>query len=60
MTLTREERRPPRWLPVLGLLGCIVLAVSLPVTSILTGAEVLLLGAIVWAGRHRFPTSDAN
>jgi APA family basic amino acid/polyamine antiporter len=53
MTLTRDEHRPPRWLPVLGLLGCVVLAVSLPTRSTLTGAGVLLLGALVFAGRRR-------
>ncbi|MGX7678524.1 APC family permease [Jatrophihabitans sp. DSM 45814] len=52
MTLTREERRPPRWLPVLGLLGCLILAFSLPVTSIIAGAGVLLLGAVVWGVRR--------
>ena len=53
MTLTREEHRPPRCLPVLGLLGCVVLAVSLPLVSTLTGAGVLLLGALVFAGRRQ-------
>ena len=52
MTLTREERRPPRWLPVLGLLGCMTLAVSLPAASVVAGAAVLLLGATVWAAQH--------
>ncbi len=52
MTLTRAERRPPRWLPVLGLLGCVVLAVSLPVSSILAGAAVLLVGALAWVARR--------
>ncbi|HEY5200059.1 MAG TPA: amino acid permease, partial [Acidothermaceae bacterium] len=54
MTLTRGEHRPPRWLPMLGLLGCVVLAVSLPLVSTLTGAGVLVLGALVFASRHQF------
>jgi len=54
MTLTRDEHRPPRWLPVLGLVGCVVLAVSLPARSMLTGAGVLLLGALVYAGRRSY------
>jgi APA family basic amino acid/polyamine antiporter len=53
MTLTRAEHRPPRWLPILGLLGCLTLAASLPLTSIITGAGVLLLGALVWVTRRR-------
>lgn len=52
LTLTREEHRPPRWLPVLGLLGCVVLAVSLRLVSTLSGAGVLVLGALVFGGRH--------
>jgi APA family basic amino acid/polyamine antiporter len=52
MTLTREERRPPRWLPILGLAGCLTLAFSLSVTSVLTGTGVLLLGASAWTIRR--------
>jgi APA family basic amino acid/polyamine antiporter len=53
-TLSPEEGRPPRWVPVAGLAGCVVLALSLPVTAILTGAFVLLIGAALWAiRRHR-------
>jgi APA family basic amino acid/polyamine antiporter len=47
-TLTAAERRPPRWLPVLGLLGCAALAVSLPLASVLSGAGVLALGALAY------------
>ena len=52
LTLTEAERRPARWVPVLGLLGCLVLAASLPVTSVLSGAGVLLLGALVFGLRR--------
>ena len=52
LTLTDAERRPARWIPVLGLLGCLVLAGSLPVTSVLSGAGVLALGALVYAVRR--------
>jgi APA family basic amino acid/polyamine antiporter len=60
MTLTREEHRPPRWLPVLGLLGCVVLAVSLPARSTLTGAGILLLGAVMFAGQCRIRAQRAG
>lgn len=52
LTLTTAEHRPPRWVPLLGLVGCLVLALSLPLTSVLTGAGVLLLGAALWAARQ--------
>ncbi|MEV8344858.1 APC family permease [Streptomyces niveus] len=36
-----------------GLVGCVVLAFALPVPSAVTGAAVLLLGAALYAVRHR-------
>ncbi len=51
LTLTRAEHRSPRWIPILGLLGCAVLAFSLPLAAILSGTGVLLAGAATWAGR---------
>jgi APA family basic amino acid/polyamine antiporter len=47
-TLRADERRPPRWIPVLGVLGCAVLAVSLPWVAAVTGAAVLVLGALLY------------
>jgi len=43
-----EQRRWPRALQVLGLAGCLVLAVTLPLGSVLAGAAVLAVGV---AGR---------
>ena len=40
----RSQRRWPRALQVLGLLGCVVLAVTLPSTSVLAGLAVLAVG----------------
>ncbi len=42
-----------RLIPVLGLVGCVLLAAMLPVTSVLTGAGVVVLGALVYAVRLR-------
>lgn len=36
-----------------GLVGCVVLALALPVPSVVTGAAVLLLGAVLYAVRRR-------
>jgi len=44
LTLTASERRWPRWLPMVGLVGCVVLAVMLPIASVIAGAGVLLAG----------------
>jgi APA family basic amino acid/polyamine antiporter len=38
-------------IPVLGLLGCAVLAFSLPIESVLAGAAVLAAGALVYLAR---------
>ena len=39
-------------IPILGLVGCILLAVLLPITSVLAGAGVVALGAAVYAVRR--------
>jgi APA family basic amino acid/polyamine antiporter len=52
-TVEREGRRWPRALAALGVLGCIAIAVTLPGRSILFGAAVLAIGAVVYALRVR-------
>jgi APA family basic amino acid/polyamine antiporter len=52
LTLSANERRWPRALAVLGLLGCVVLALSLPATSIVAGTVLLAAGAIAWLVRR--------
>ena len=42
----REGRRYPRWLPVLGLGLCVLLAGTLPWQSVAAGAAVLVIGLI--------------
>ncbi|WJG11392.1 amino acid permease [Gordonia sp. Swx-4] len=50
-TLSREENRPARAIPVVGVLGCLVVAFTLPLTSVLAGMVVLAVGAGVYAIR---------
>ncbi|UGT53327.1 APC family permease [Nocardia asteroides] len=64
-TLTRAENRPPRLVPALGLIGCLVLAFTLPLSSVLTGAAVLALGALIYGLRRALthestPNPDAT
>ncbi|MGQ0775112.1 MAG: APC family permease [Pseudonocardiales bacterium] len=47
-----NQGRPRRIVPTLGLAGCLVLAFSLPANSVITGAAVLAIGAILWAARR--------
>lgn len=51
-TLTPEEGRPHRLIPAAGLAGCLVLAFALPVSSVISGAAVIALGAAVHAVRR--------
>lgn len=51
-TLTPEEGRPARLVPVVGLVGCLVLAFALPVASVAVGAAVLIAGAAVYGLRR--------
>ncbi|NUU25761.1 MAG: APC family permease [Streptomycetaceae bacterium] len=53
LRLRPDENPPPRWLPVLGLVGCVVLAVTVPWRSAVWGAGVVALGALVWTVRRR-------
>ncbi|MFD4176872.1 APC family permease [Streptomyces anulatus] len=51
-TLTPDEGRPARAIPVLGLAGCLVLAFALPVSSVIWGASVLAVGAALYGLRR--------
>ncbi|WP_431041125.1 APC family permease [Streptomyces sp. P1-3] len=51
-TLTPAEGRPPRIIPVVGLTGCLVLAFALPVSSVVSGAAVLAVGAAAYGARR--------
>jgi basic amino acid/polyamine antiporter, APA family len=52
-TLSASERRWPRALSGLGLLGCLVLAVTLPLVSVIGGTVLLALGAIAFFVKQR-------
>jgi APA family basic amino acid/polyamine antiporter len=52
LRLAPGEGRPPRWVAVLGLTGCVVLALTLPTASVVGGAAVALVGAGIWALRR--------
>ncbi len=52
-TLPPHQRRWPRGLAVLGIIGCVGLAVTLPSASVIGGLIVLALGVLVWIARHR-------
>ncbi|MFC0627993.1 APC family permease [Kribbella deserti] len=45
-TQPAEQRRFPRAVSVLGLAGCLVLAATLPIASVVTGAIVLAIGLL--------------
>lgn len=49
LRLDRGRRRRPAWVPVLGAIGCVVVAGSLPWRSVVGGVVVFLIGGIVYA-----------
>ena len=49
LTLQAHQRRWPRSIAIVGIAGCLTLAVALPIAAIATGTVVLIVGAI--AGR---------
>ncbi|MGW4947568.1 APC family permease [Actinoplanes sp. NPDC004185] len=53
MTLRRDEGAPWRPVPVLGLAGCLLLAATLPLPSVVAGLAVFALGVAVWWVRRR-------
>ncbi|TLS43289.1 amino acid permease [Streptomyces montanus] len=52
-TLSPDEGRPARAVPLLGLGGCLVLAFALPLSSVVSGAVVLVAGAAAYGIRRR-------
>ncbi|GIG21068.1 conserved hypothetical transport protein [Cellulomonas chitinilytica] len=48
-----DERRPARGVPVLGLVGCATLALTVPPAAVAGGAVVLAAGCVAWAVRRR-------
>jgi APA family basic amino acid/polyamine antiporter len=48
------DRRRGRWLvPVVGLVGCLAVAVSLPLATTVAGFAVLAVGGLLWGIRRR-------
>ncbi len=47
LTLTPEQRRWPRAIAVVGLVGCVVLIFSLPVSALIGGGITLAIGVLV-------------
>lgn len=58
-TLTARENRPPRIVPAVGLAGCLVLAFTLPASSVAWGAAVLAVGAAVYGVRRAMAARKA-
>ena len=54
-TLPPQQRRWPRALAAVGVVGCATLALTLPVVTVVAGTGVLAVGALIWAVRHRRP-----
>jgi amino acid transporter len=51
-TLGPDEGRPHRVIPLIGLVGCLVLAFAMPLSSVLSGVAVLGIGVAAYAIRR--------
>lgn len=51
--LDKSERRWPRSIALAGLIGCVVLAFSLPLNAVISGSAVLLIGAGIFGRRKK-------
>ncbi|MFD7531998.1 APC family permease [Streptomyces sp. NPDC059849] len=58
-SLTEEEGRPNRLIPVIGLVGCAALAFALPVSTVVPGTAVLVLGAALY-GLRKLRTANVG
>ena len=60
LTLSPTQRRWPRWVAAAGLVGCVVLALSLPWRELLSGTVVLAIGAAVRVASTGRSTGRSN
>lgn len=58
-TLRPDEDRPARLIPIVGFLGCALLAFTLPLMSVLSGAAVIGIGVVAYT-LHRADSSTAQ
>lgn len=59
-TLTPVQGRPPRIVPVIGVVGCMVLAFALPSVSVIIGAAVIVAGAVLYGLRQTLRSSPTS
>ncbi|MER6564166.1 APC family permease [Streptomyces sp. NPDC001027] len=59
-TLTPDENRPPRIVPAVGLAGCLLLAFTLPGTSVAWGSAVLAAGIAAYVTRRAVTARRAS
>ena len=57
-TLSPTEGRPARWIPIVGAVGCVVLAFTLPRASVVSGVAVLSIGVAIYVVRTRLPSHN--
>ncbi|MBO9554430.1 MAG: APC family permease [Cellulomonas sp.] len=53
LRMRSDERRPARWVPALGLVGCAALALTVVPAAVVGGLVVLAAGCVAWAVRRR-------
>lgn len=51
-TLMPSERRWPRWIPAAGFMGCLIVALSLPIKSVVGGLVLFAIGLVIYLFRR--------
>ena len=59
-TLGPDEGRPPRVIPMVGLVGCVVLAFAMPLSSVLSGVTVLGIGVAAYVIRRALRSTGSR
>ena len=64
LTLRADEGRPRRLVPIVGFVGCVLLGISMPRTSVAAGVTMLLIGVVYYVARkslaHRSTRTSAD
>ncbi len=51
--LPADKRRWPHWMSLFGVAGCLILALTLPWTSVVMGGAMLATGGLLWRVKRR-------
>lgn len=60
LTLKKEQRLWPKWMPALGLIACVLVAFNLPKISVIGGIILFAIGVMVYFLSHKLSQRSAS